>query len=95
MSKEVKKYKARIFGELYSIVSDEEDELVLSIVRKVDFLMKEIAAKNNNTLDNKTIAVLAALKATEELIALQEIFRTEQEKSEKIIELLDKEELSF
>ena len=40
MSKEVKKYKARIFGELYSIVSDEEDELVLSIVRKVDFLMK-------------------------------------------------------
>lgn len=95
MSKELKKYKARIFGELYSIVSDEEDDLVLEVVRKVDCLMKEISTKNNVVVDTKKIAVLAALKATEELLIMQEMIKKEQSQSDKILTLLNEEEFSF
>ena len=95
MSKELKKYKARIFGELYSIVSDEEDDLVLEVVRKVDCLMKEISTKNNAVVDTKKIAVLAALKATEELLIMQEMVKKEQSQSDKILTLLNEEEFSF
>ncbi|MCX5923475.1 MAG: cell division protein ZapA [Candidatus Dependentiae bacterium] len=95
MSKELKKYKARIFGELYSIVSDEEDDLVLEVVRKVDCLMKEISTKNNVVVDTKKIAVLAALKATEELLIMQEMVKKEQSQSDKILTLLNEEEFSF
>ena len=95
MSKELKKYKARIFGELYSIVSDEEDELVLEVVRKVDCLMKEISTKNNVVVDTKKIAILAALKATEELLVMQEMIKREQNQSDRIMTLLNEEEFSF
>jgi len=95
MSKELKKYKARIFGELYSIVSDEEDDFVLEVVRKVDCLMKEISTKNNATVDAKKIAVLTALKVTEELLALQELMEKEQSQSDRILTLLNEEEFSF
>jgi cell division protein ZapA (FtsZ GTPase activity inhibitor) len=95
MSKELKKYKARIFGELYSIVSDEEDDFVLEVVRRVDCLMKEISTKNNTALDAKKIAVLVALKATEELLAMQEAMKKEQSQSDRILTLLNEEEFSF
>ncbi|HSW76045.1 MAG TPA: cell division protein ZapA [Candidatus Saccharimonadales bacterium] len=92
MSKELKKYKAQIFGESYSIMSDEEDEFVLEVVRRVDGLMKEIATQNKMVIDVKKIAVFAALKATEELLTMEEMVKKEQMKSEKIMTLLDEEE---
>ncbi len=94
MSKEFKKYKARIFGELYPIVSDEDESLILDVVHKVDVLMREISEKYDST-DAKKIAVLAALKATEELIALQKEMQQEQSQSKKIMTLLEKEELAL
>ncbi|MCX5924482.1 MAG: cell division protein ZapA [Candidatus Dependentiae bacterium] len=95
MSKELKKYKARIFGESYSIVSDEEDEFVLEVVRRVDSAMKEISAQNKMVVDTKKIAVLAALKATEELLVMEQIVKKEQIQSDKIMTLLSEEEFSF
>ena len=95
MSKELKKYKAQIFGESYSIVSDEEDEFVLEVVRRVDGLMKEISAQNKMVIDAKKIAVFAALKATEELLIMEEMIKKEQIKSDKIMTLLSEEEFSF
>ncbi|MFA5999016.1 MAG: cell division protein ZapA [Candidatus Babeliales bacterium] len=95
MSKELKKYKARIFGESYSIVSDEEDEFVLEVVRRVDSVMKEISAQNKMVIDTKKIAVLAALKATEELLAMEQIVKKERIQSDKIMTLLSEEEFSF
>lgn len=94
MSKELKKYKARIFGEVYSIVSDEDESLILDVVHKVDDCMREISEKYDFS-DPKHIAVLAALKATEELVALQHKIQREQNRSNKIITLLDNEELSL
>lgn len=92
MSKELKKYKARIFGELYFIVSDENDRLVLDVVDKVDCLMKEIAAKNGAIVDARKIAVLAALKSTLELMELQQYLQQEQVQANKILQLVRDEE---
>ena len=53
MSKILKKYKARIFGEIYTVVSDEDDGFVLEVVQKVDQMMKELAAKPSMMGDEK------------------------------------------
>jgi len=95
MSKELKKYKARIFGELYSIVSDENDEFVLEVVSKVDSLMKEISSSSDLVVDTKKIAVLAALKTAEELLMIKKMVKREQDQSYKIMTLLNEEEFSF
>lgn len=94
MSKEFKRYKARIFGELYPIVSDEEESAVLDVVHRVDALMNDIASKYDSS-DTKKIAVLTALKATEELVALQNKMQHEQSASDKIMTLIDNEEFTF
>ncbi len=88
MSKILKKYKARIFGETYTIVSDEEDEFVLRVVHKVDTMMKEFAAKPMMMGDAKKTAVLVALKISEELLTLQESVEQDQIHIEKIVTLL-------
>ena len=92
MSAEIKKYKARIFGELYAIVSDEEEEFIAEVVGKVDGFMKEISVKSSGALDAKKIAVLAALRANQELLVIQRQLQKEHAHSEKIMMLLDKEE---
>lgn len=94
MSKELKKYKARIFGESYPIVSDEEESFILEVVHKVDQRMQDIAEKYDSS-DTKKIAVLAALKATEELLMLQNEMQNEQQQTSKIMTLLDEEEFSL
>ncbi len=91
MSKILKKYKARIFGEIYTVVSDEDDGFVLEVVQKVDQMMKELAAKPSMMGDAKKTAVLIALKATEELLSLQKNIDQEKIHSEKIMMLLDNE----
>lgn len=94
MSRELKKYKARIFGELYPIVSDEDESFIVDVVQRVDTLMKDIASQYDST-DTKKIAVLAALKACEELHVLQETIQQERSQSNKIMTLLTKENITL
>ncbi len=95
MSVEIKKYKARIFGELYSIKSDEDERFVAEVVGTVDNYMREISAKSSNALDGKQIAVLAALKIAQELLELQEQIYKDKQHLKNIMALLDKEEISL
>ena len=90
---EIKKYKVRIFGEIYVIVSDEQEQFIAEMVTAVDELMKEISQKSHGGLDAKKIAVLAALKATQEKLSLQKKLQQGQDQAEKIITLLGKEEI--
>ncbi len=92
MNKELRKYKARIFGELYPLVSDKDEQFVLEVIYKVDALMKDVAEKSKST-DTKKIAVLAALKAVEELLNLQQALHEEQNHSDKILTLLSEENM--
>ncbi len=95
MSVEIKKYKARIFGELYSIKSDEKEIFVAEVVSIVDSYMKDISSKSSNAFDGKQIAVLAALKIAQELLELQGQIYTDKEHLKNIMALLDKEENSL
>lgn len=95
MSVEIKKYKARIFGELYSISSDENEKFVASVVNTVDNYMKEISLKSSGALDSKHVAVLAALRIAQELLELQGQLDKNQGHLEKIMMLLDEEKSSL
>ena len=95
MGVEIKKYKARIFGELYSITSDENEKFVASVVNTVDNYMKEISLKSSAALDSKHVAVLAALRVTQELLELQGQIEKDKCHLEKIMMLLDEEKSSL
>lgn len=59
MSPEVKKYNVSVFNQTYSLVSDEEESVIVDAANRVDSLMKEISSRG---IDSKKAAVLAALK---------------------------------
>ncbi len=66
MSNEVKKYKVSIFGETYTLVSDETDEQIIAAAHAVDILMREISEKSH-LADPKRISILAALQLASQL----------------------------
>lgn len=82
MSNALKKCKVSIFGEHYVLITDETEEHLHAAAHMVDQVMRDIASKSQLT-DSKRIAVLAALQLTsKELLS--------QQKSDKLIDLLDK-----
>lgn len=87
----VKKYRARIFGETYSVVSDERETLILEAVQIVDAIMREIADRNES-LDAKKIAVLTALKLATRALSVEAAFEQEKQMSRRIMNVLDSEE---
>lgn len=95
MSVEIKKYKARIFGELYAIKSDEDEKFVAEVVGTVDNYMREISLKSSGALDGKQVAVLAALKLAQELLELQGHVYKDKQHLKDIMALLDREEISL
>ncbi|HVX00800.1 MAG TPA: cell division protein ZapA, partial [Candidatus Babeliaceae bacterium] len=71
MSSAVKKYKLSIFGEAYTIVSDESEEILLKAAKQLDGLMREVSQKSQ-IADAKRIAVLAALQIATHSQTLEE-----------------------
>lgn len=70
MNKENKKYKVSILGESYSIVSDEDQNLITQAAQLVDLRMEEIDQLAVIS-EPKKIAVLAALQIASELVRLK------------------------
>jgi cell division protein ZapA (FtsZ GTPase activity inhibitor) len=66
MNSEVKNYKVTIFGNQYSILSDEPYDQVHESVAMLDTMMQEMAKKNQISNTN-TLAVLVALKVVHSL----------------------------
>jgi cell division protein ZapA (FtsZ GTPase activity inhibitor) len=62
--------KLLIFGDHYSVVSDESQSQLAHAASMVDSLMKEISAKVPH-IDEKRIAVLTALQLASKIIALE------------------------
>ena len=60
MTNEKKRYKVTIFGQEYTLISNEHEEQVLQAARLVDEVMQEIAGKSV-AIDQQKVAVLAAL----------------------------------
>lgn len=63
---QAKRFDIQLYGETYTIISDESEQKVLEIAKNVDELMRAIAQRTGSS-DVKKIAVLTALKlATEQ-----------------------------
>jgi cell division protein ZapA len=86
----LKKCKVSIFGESYTLVTDESEEHVARAAQQVDALMRDITAKSQLT-DSKRIAVLAALQFASKTLILQDIMQKTEEQSNKLIALLTSE----
>lgn len=56
-----KSYKVSIFGEIYSLVSDESEQHISEAANRVDGMMKEVAHATG-VQDTKRLAVLVALR---------------------------------
>lgn len=91
MEKEIKKYRARIYGELYSLMTDESEETLLETVRIVDGMMREIAEKAGS-LEVKKIAVLAALKVAAKMLHMEKVLEDEKQLSSRIMNVINLEE---
>lgn len=90
----VKQYKVTIFGDHYSLMSDEPEEAVLKAASFIDTMMKEIAEKSK-LQDGKKIAVLAALRSANLLTALETERESSVRRYQKLNDLLDQELFSI
>lgn len=88
MDAELKKYRARIFGDTYSIVSDEKEILILDAVKIVDTIMREIADVSQ-IVDPKKIAILTALKIAARSLNIEAVMEQEKRMSSRIMNVLD------
>ena len=94
MDSELKKYRARIFGDTYSIVSDEKEMLILEAVKVVDGMMREIADASQ-VVDPKKIAVLTALKIATRSLHFEAAIEQEKRLSSRIMNVLDMQDATL
>ena len=78
-------YKVSIFGDQYTIKTDESNDLVVKAAALVDSTMKEIAHASN--LDARSIAVLAALRIAHQMMSAGQ----NQASNEALIHFIDQE----
>lgn len=70
MKNEVKKYTVSIFGDTYTLVSDESEVDVVKAAVNVDGLIKEVVQKMPN-LSNYNAAILVSLKLALKHVVLE------------------------
>lgn len=86
-------YKLSIFGDAYSVVSDESIAQVTQAASMVDSLMNEIASKVSQ-VDEKRIAVLVALQLASKYLALKSQLEETGLKHRQLINYMDQDCLS-
>ncbi|HBL98707.1 TPA: hypothetical protein DDZ86_03635 [Candidatus Dependentiae bacterium] len=70
MTKEVEYFNVTVFGESFTLASDEGAAEMDDLVRKVDFLMRQTADRLKNP-DAKKVAILTALKLARDVSFLE------------------------
>ncbi len=70
MNSPLQKYKVSLFGEVYSLVTDESESSLMNSASLVDHLMKELAQKTRCT-DTKRLALLVALQLAQQQLSDQ------------------------
>lgn len=86
---EIRNYKVTIFGEHYSLMSDEPEAHVVGVAHKVDQLMKEIAAKMPQATTEK-IAVFAALQLASQACNSDDALRVQVDRVSSLVQTLMK-----
>jgi len=90
MSTEIKKYEVTILGELYTLVSDQSDEHIVSATNKINEIIREISQKAPH-LEQKKLAVLAALKIASRLVECEYELEAVKNKSQALLDTIDRE----
>ena len=88
MNADTKRYKVTILGEIYSLISDEAEELVLQAAQIVDERMANIADKLQ-LHDEKKVSVLAALQLASELLRLEAEHEKQSLKNQALADLIE------
>lgn len=87
-----KSYKINILGQELSVLSDADDEQVLSVIGLVTEKIEEVL-KTANNLKALDVAILTALNVAEELVKLRgvnkELCDQLESSSEKLIQLIE------
>lgn len=87
-------YKVTIFGDQYSLVSDESQEHMIKAAQLIDSLMRDVSSKATNA-DAKKIAVLVSLQIASTLLKLESSAVQDKEKQKQLIEFIDRECLTY
>lgn len=83
-------YKVMIFGDQYSLLSDESQEHMNIAASLVDNLMKEIAGKATSA-DTKKIAILTALQIASKLLKAETALQNDTQKAQQLLEFVQDE----
>lgn len=84
------RYTITIFGNSYTIVSDEEPEVVMKLLRDVETAMGTMAAKIESN-DGQKVAVLTALQFAYRLREAEIALRKKEQQELKIIDCIDQQ----
>lgn len=94
MMKTKKSYKVTIFGDQYTLMSDESEQHVVQAAAIVDAIMKEIAQKSKIS-DPKKYAVFAALQLASKLTILESEVRSNDLAKERLLGKIEQELLTL
>jgi len=89
-----KSYKVTIFGDQYTLASDESGELIGQAATVVDDLMKQIA-QHSKISDPKKIAVMAALQIASKVVTMRAENEEIKRHKEKLIDRINQELFSI
>lgn len=81
--------KITIFGDEYTLVTNEPIEHVVQAAHMVDSFMQEVAKASAGTASDKKVAVLASLRLASTLLGLENAQEKEKRRNEYIIERID------
>ena len=87
---ELKKCKVVVFGETYSLVSDEPEHRVSVAAHEVDKLMRSVAERSGIS-DSRRIAVLAALQLAHRVKHLESVIQEYEVREVHLSEAIDRE----
>ena len=84
MNNERRSYKINVFGDEYSLVSNESEEHMAQAASIIDVAMREIDQKARIG-DAKKVAVLAAMRIVSKLLHLQKEMESNKEREAELV----------
>ena len=84
---ELKKYTVSIFGESYSLLSDESQEHIEQAAQAIDNLLQEVTQKAK-TVDAKKAAILVAFRLMSKIIRLDADTVVHKEKCNHLLQII-------
>lgn len=85
-----KKYQVTIFGETYTLVSDESEAVITSAAQQINTTMTELASRSA-VVEQHRLAVLAALKAAITNVHLEHDLKSHVHEQNKLINFISHE----